>query len=254
MSIAVMTAVWKLNLPDDEKIILLKLADCADDDGMNAFPSVNRIAVECGTSERTVQRRLRSLEEKGLIRIVREATATMSRTYQVCTDRGDKLTPQDYKKRGDKLTPGVVRDTPGVTPVTRRGDTSDTLNVIETSVEPSLSFVGRSAKEMKRHENRIEGLWRDAMGNAAPGRLSARQVAEAVSVEQEAAECGLTGILEAAISITATKGLDRNHWRYMLGVARQQIADASTPSAASFTVDPRRRTNLAGKYAGLIQT
>jgi hypothetical protein len=43
MSIKIMAAVWELNLPQNQKLVLLALADHADDRG-TCYPSVARIA------------------------------------------------------------------------------------------------------------------------------------------------------------------------------------------------------------------
>ncbi len=49
-----------------QKLVLLALADCANDEGL-AWPSVATIAKKSGCNERTVQRNLRALEDAGLI-------------------------------------------------------------------------------------------------------------------------------------------------------------------------------------------
>src|SRR5699024_11767210 len=51
-----------------ELCILYSLADRANDDGQGCWPSVATMAVESRCSERTVQRHLRNLEERGVIR------------------------------------------------------------------------------------------------------------------------------------------------------------------------------------------
>ncbi|WP_211149160.1 helix-turn-helix domain-containing protein [Fluviibacter phosphoraccumulans] len=67
MSNALMTEVWKLDLLAPRKMVLLALADNANDEGTNCFPSVATIVEKCSMSERTVQGHLQSLEENGLI-------------------------------------------------------------------------------------------------------------------------------------------------------------------------------------------
>ena len=67
MSIALMTEVWKLDLQAPRKMVLLALADNANDEGTNCFPSVATIVEKCSMSERTVQGHLQALEETGLI-------------------------------------------------------------------------------------------------------------------------------------------------------------------------------------------
>lgn len=67
MSIALMTDVWKVNIQSAKKMVLLALADSANDEGTNCFPSVATIIEKCSMGERTVFRHLASLEEDGLI-------------------------------------------------------------------------------------------------------------------------------------------------------------------------------------------
>jgi hypothetical protein len=62
-----MTLVWDIPLSCSQKLVLLKLADNAHDDGLSARPGVPTIATQCGLSIRTVQYALRDLEETGLI-------------------------------------------------------------------------------------------------------------------------------------------------------------------------------------------
>lgn len=64
MSVRVMTAVWAMDLPDSEKIVLLALADCANDEG-HCWPSMATLARKCSKSERTVQGCIQSLKDKG---------------------------------------------------------------------------------------------------------------------------------------------------------------------------------------------
>lgn len=65
MSIKLMSVVWELNLPPGEKLVLLALADQANDEGTHCWPSVATISKRSGQNERTVRRALRSLEGKG---------------------------------------------------------------------------------------------------------------------------------------------------------------------------------------------
>ena len=65
MSIKLMSVVWELDLPPGEKLVLLALADQANDEGTHCWPSVATIAKRSGQNERTVRRALRNLETKG---------------------------------------------------------------------------------------------------------------------------------------------------------------------------------------------
>ena len=59
-----MTMVWEAQLPPMEKLVLLALADCANDEG-HCWPSANTLARKSGQGERTVRRSIQSLIGKG---------------------------------------------------------------------------------------------------------------------------------------------------------------------------------------------
>ena len=67
MSVRIMSKVWDMDLPSKAKLVLLAVADCANDEGV-AWPSIATIARKCGCDPRTVQRNLRDIEKAGLIR------------------------------------------------------------------------------------------------------------------------------------------------------------------------------------------
>lgn len=62
MSIALMAAAWRLTIPMSEKMVLLCLADFANDDGV-CWPAVLTIAAKCSCSDRTVQKAIKWLRE-----------------------------------------------------------------------------------------------------------------------------------------------------------------------------------------------
>lgn len=64
MSVKMMTLVWQIELPDSEKIVLLALADAANDEGY-CWPGMKSLARKCSKGERTVQGCIQSLEAKG---------------------------------------------------------------------------------------------------------------------------------------------------------------------------------------------
>jgi hypothetical protein len=70
MSIRVMSQVWDLALPAFEKLVLLALADCANDEGL-AWPSIATLKRKSGAGERTIYRAIVSLETLGVLSIER---------------------------------------------------------------------------------------------------------------------------------------------------------------------------------------
>ena len=72
MSLTVLLAVCRAVLPQDlpcnrhrAKLILFELANRANEDGMNAFPSVATMAHRAMCSRKTVEKLLRALQENG---------------------------------------------------------------------------------------------------------------------------------------------------------------------------------------------
>jgi hypothetical protein len=59
-----MTLVWQIELPASEKLVLLALADCANDEG-GCWPSMATLSTKCSKGERTVQTAIQSLVKSG---------------------------------------------------------------------------------------------------------------------------------------------------------------------------------------------
>ena len=103
VSVKQMALVWDLDLPSTEKLVLLKLADCADDAGANAYPGVQTLGDCCGLSRRAVQYVLRKLEEAGLIEVQKRAVFDHSTVYRIHTERGAKIAPLDIGGANDDV-------------------------------------------------------------------------------------------------------------------------------------------------------
>lgn len=59
---------WLIDFPTSAmKFVMMKLADCADDDGSNVFPSVAYVAAETQLSTRSVSDQIAALRECGLV-------------------------------------------------------------------------------------------------------------------------------------------------------------------------------------------
>jgi Helix-turn-helix domain len=73
MSFVVTGLVWKSSLKGIDKLVALRLADYANDDGSNIFPSIHTVALQCGIYDRTVQRSFRCLQDLGVLIRIRPA-------------------------------------------------------------------------------------------------------------------------------------------------------------------------------------
>jgi hypothetical protein len=75
-----MSAIWDMDFSPVEKLVLLALADWANDDGV-AWPSIVQLAKKTGCGERTVQRTLRQAEINGLL--VRKEVTGKGCSYRI---------------------------------------------------------------------------------------------------------------------------------------------------------------------------
>ena len=85
MSISLMTDVWKLTLQAPRKMVLLALADNANDEGSECWPSIAKLVEKCSMSERAVQGHLAALEEDGYIK--RHERLGRSNKFTIHVDR-----------------------------------------------------------------------------------------------------------------------------------------------------------------------
>ena len=162
MSIALMTMARKTALPTNEKFVLMALADWADDNGTNCWPSIYELSEYLTCSERTVQRLLRDLEQGGWIAVVGNHNGGgTSRHYALNVPKMDEAAKVEHARREaekerrrserkseaanpffngcqsvtpDKLSP-VTTTTRGVTNEASRGDNHDKRG--DTAVTPS---------------------------------------------------------------------------------------------------------------------
>jgi pyocin large subunit-like protein len=81
MSIAVMSRIFKKQLgSSSRKMLAVRLADFADDNGRGIWPSVGKLARETDMSERTVQRLLRDFVDENLLIVVSTASGRPGET------------------------------------------------------------------------------------------------------------------------------------------------------------------------------
>lgn len=101
-----MAGVWEEDLPSSEKLVLLAMADHADDGGKNCFPSIPRIAWKSSLTRRGVQKVLRRLEEKGRIRPTgRRANGTVE--YTITLQWGERYSRGEHGSRRTMDTGGA---------------------------------------------------------------------------------------------------------------------------------------------------
>lgn len=172
------TIVWKRQFGSmTRKLIAARLADHADDEGRGIWPSAERVAAQCDTTRRTVQRTLDDFVKEGLLTIVHPGGNGPGDTRRYdfnmivlkalpLASWGDKARETPVKndgesgpKKGDSVSPlpGAKGDTE-----TNKGDTDDKKGchgVTQTTIEPSNNpqkareRVREDAQEAQRKEN-----------------------------------------------------------------------------------------------------
>ena len=84
MSIRLMTMVWDVRWPtQNHLLVMLKLADHANDEGGKIWPAVSTIADQAQCSDRTVRNVLKALRDCGLAHVVQAGGGSMPTVYQL---------------------------------------------------------------------------------------------------------------------------------------------------------------------------
>lgn len=117
MSVRTMSLVWELDLPDSEKLVLLALADCANDDG-HCWPGMNALKRKCTKSDRTIQLAIKMLVVKG--HLTRREVPGKGCNYTVHPivrlDTPEAITPRsDNAPKGTTPTPEAASGKPSRT-------------------------------------------------------------------------------------------------------------------------------------------
>jgi hypothetical protein len=104
MSVKISGKVWDMDLPPNEKYVLLALADHADHNGNNAYPGIALLARKTGYDPRNVRRILQSLEEKRIIsRTHRGHGKNNPDCYSIHTEKEDNLSIPEAQQSGQSV-------------------------------------------------------------------------------------------------------------------------------------------------------
>lgn len=107
MSVKATNWVWGLRLPPALKLILMALADEANDDGL-CWPSVRTIARKACVSERTVRRALQDYGNSELLTVARRSRPDGSQTsnwYQLAVPGRCQCPPDNLSARPVRVSP-----------------------------------------------------------------------------------------------------------------------------------------------------
>ena len=103
MSVHLTSLVWEVEFPTStQKLLLLRVADYADDDGAGIYPSISEVARQVGASERQIQYAIRAFENACMIERVTEGGSGPKRTnvWRINVDLLAELALQEKKLEG----------------------------------------------------------------------------------------------------------------------------------------------------------
>lgn len=140
-----MGSVWELDLTAPKLIVLLALADHADHNGNNVYPSVRLIAWKTGYSSRQVQRIMKALIADGILQVVKVTSGSTTK-YRIDVDAGSRKKP--FNLRQDDLRQDVTPDTI-MSPLPM---TSDVVPPHDITVSPKPSVKPSSKPKEKEKE------------------------------------------------------------------------------------------------------
>lgn len=118
MTIRAMNWAWGIDLPPAMKLVLLKLADRANDNG-ECWPGIESVAAACGVSERTLIRHIDKMEAMDLLHKSKRKDesgrqVTNLYTLNLAYQPGDNLSPGDEDEDDSRVTNcHPVTDEPG---------------------------------------------------------------------------------------------------------------------------------------------
>lgn len=152
MSIRLMAQVWEIADPElngARLLTLLSLADHANDEGTNCYPSIPRLAKRAKISDRQAKRVIQWLEQAGYIAVIERGGGRGKSTDYHVLPNGDTVS-RNSQNKGDTVSrnrpkKGVTGDIKGdICDI--KGDTGDTRSIIEPSIEPSRGEAEGAAR------------------------------------------------------------------------------------------------------------
>jgi len=151
MSIKLMAQAWETPLSGNQKLVLLALADYANDDGV-CYPSVKTISAKTGSSERTVKYIIKAFEIIGICSHEKRNRENGSRSSNLYNIKIVDIDIVEFQRIYKEITSSKVQELhPQKEPIQSATSAiqSATIAPLEPSVEPSDNV---------RPENQVDEL------------------------------------------------------------------------------------------------
>jgi hypothetical protein len=215
MSIEIMQEVWK-KAPVDQGtlLVLLALADSADECSRTCYPGVSSLSSKSRLSERQVQYCLQRLREAGVISVKRNASPVKTNLYRIepietWRDTGDAIIAPHGKKADTQSAAcrdevGCVSDTKWVAPKPS----------VTVSIEPSVGKSDLFGEEKKEATSKpglskpFDGFWKAYPKKA--GKPAAQKAFEKAIKAGADPEAIITGAKRYALCEAVAKGFTKH--------------------------------------------
>lgn len=149
MSIKSMNWAWEQRLPPNAKLILMALADAANDEG-DCWPKMKTLAAKCCVSQRTVQRMLKEFVASGLLtarpRFNHEGRQVSNNYTLNQKPWPDNLTPSPLSSTSE----GDSSGSPGMTQQCHSGGVTAVADQ-QPPEEPSIEPLGETDAHKRFH-------------------------------------------------------------------------------------------------------
>jgi hypothetical protein len=219
-----MTLAFRAAIPATRKLVLLALADCANDQG-ECYPSIPHLVGKCSLAERTVQESIAQLEAQGMIR--REFRTGRATVYWVTPNA--EQPPQQAHPRS-RRTPAPHAPTPAVAapPPPQQAHPTPAAGAPRTIIEPSKEpSPKRKAPAVADVSDDVYADWL-ALRKAKRAPVTETALA---GIRREAEKAGMT--MQAALETCCQRGWTgfKAEW-----VADQRQGSPQMPSPAASSI------------------
>lgn len=139
MSVKVMAKVWELDLPANKLLVLLAMADHADHDGNNVFPSIDLVSWKTGYSEVQTRRIIHALTKDNLLKVEKKSNGRYPNLYSIHTENGKQKPARGIQpSQNDRVQPYQNGTVKVAQPSQNERVNPITAMIPESSIESSI--------------------------------------------------------------------------------------------------------------------
>jgi hypothetical protein len=225
-----MNWAWRQVLKPVSKLVLMALADAADDKGV-CWPSISTVAAKCNISTRTVRRSIQLLVARGLV-VVEQRYRTdgsfSSNLYRLQLQGGDKMSPAPVSHDSTSGPRSQCPPDASVIPIT----TNRTVNQ-----SPPLQETADSAAASKP----TECGGGDLSGLEYPNGLSAVERQEAANKLADLSTDLAQQLLDELTANISAGTIRATPLAYLRGLIKRAQSGQFTPEAGLRIAEQRKR-------------